>query len=116
MIFQNYEILGAIFLLIMMYLTFIAFKKKHISKPIMFVWLAIWVAGFIAMVFKDYVFKLLPALSVYRIFDLYTIIGFMFFLFMIFYLFSKLKQSQKKLEKLARYIAMNNADMDLQKE
>lgn len=104
----NYEILGAIFLLVMVYFTFYAYKRKHLSKLSMYFWIAIWIIGFFAMIFKNAIQITLPSLAVYRIFDLYTIAGFMFFLFMIFYLFSKVKQGEKKLEELARAITMKD--------
>ena len=106
----NYEILGAIFLLVMIYFTFVAYKRKQISRFSLIFWIIIWIGGAVAMMFKNLLQSLLPVLAVYRIFDLYTIIGFMFFLFMVFYLFRTVKRTEKRVEELTRMMAMKEND------
>lgn len=110
----NYEILGAIFLLVMIYFTFVAYKRKQLSRPSLLFWTIVWIAGAIAMIFKNILQSLLPVLAVYRIFDLYTIIGFMFFLFMVFYLFRTVKRTEKRVEELTRMMAMKETNKDME--
>jgi len=110
MIIQNYEILGVIFLLVMMYISFVAYKRKQISQIFLIFWIIIWLGGILALIFKDTIKSLLPGLAIYRVFDLYTIVGFMFFLFMLFYLFRVVKKSEKRIEDLTRMLALNETN------
>ncbi len=109
---QGFEILGIIFLLFMIYITFISYKRKTLSNFSASFWFLIWISGTIALIFSKYLKMILPSLSIYRIFDLYTIIGFMFFLFMIFYLFKIIKRTEKRVEDLTRTLALKSIDKE----
>jgi hypothetical protein len=105
---QGFEVLSTLFLVLMVYLTFIAYKRKHLSILSSFFWYAVWVLGFIGIAFNKYFNVFLESLDIMRVFDLYTIVGFMFFLFIIFYLFKKVKDNEKRLEELTRILALKS--------
>lgn len=105
---QGFEILSVLFLMFMFYLTFIAYKRNHLSKLSSFFWYAVWILGFVGIAFNKYVNVFLEGLDIMRVFDLYTIMGFMFFLFIIFYLFKVVKNNEKRVEELTRIIALKS--------
>ena len=112
---EKFEILAIVFLMIMFYLTFVAYKRNHLSKLSSFFWYAVWILGFIGIAFNKYVNVFLESLDIIRVFDLYTIIGFMFFLFIMFYLFKIVKGNEKRLEELTRILALKSFEKEVDK-
>ncbi len=110
---EKFEILAIVFLIIMIYLTFVSYKRHHLSKVSSFFWYAVWILGFIGIAFNKYVNVFLESLDIMRVFDLYTMIGFMFFLFIIFYLFKTVKGNEKRLEELTRILTLKSLEKEV---
>jgi hypothetical protein len=102
----NFIIIPIAFLLIMMYLTYFAYKRNQIKKYGLVFWMLFWVASIFVISFHTYFNPILGALNFSRTFDLYTIIGFMVVLFILFYLFRAIQRIESKIEKLTRELAL----------
>jgi hypothetical protein len=100
------EIIGIIFILAMSYLTYIEYKKKNISKIVFLFWDLVWLTGVFLILLHEQANKFLDPLNIIRVMDLYMILAFMFLFIIIFYLFIRNKQTEKRLEKLTRIIAL----------
>jgi hypothetical protein len=102
----NFEIIPLVFILGMIYFTYVSFKKKQLSKPGFLFWNFIWLLCIILILFHPYIKNILSPLNINRVFDLYTILGFLFFFFIIFYLFRQYNRTEKKIEELTRKLAL----------
>jgi hypothetical protein len=102
----NFEFIPLVFLLVMIYLTFFAYKRKQIQKYGLVFWMTLWIIGIAAVIFHPIVNKLLDPLSITRVFDLYTIVSFFIIMFICFYLFRATQRLENKIEILTRTIAL----------
>ncbi|MEA3515429.1 MAG: DUF2304 domain-containing protein [Nanoarchaeota archaeon] len=101
------QLLGIIFVLVMIYLTFLYYKKSHYSAASLSLWMAVWVGALLLVLFPETLYGIMETLNIERTVDFFVISGFMFFIVLIFYLYSTVKQMQRKMEKLVRKIAID---------
>ena len=102
------QILGILFGLIMIYVTFLYFRRKDYDQRGFIVWLLIWI-GFIMMAaFPTSVYGLMEALKIKRTVDFFVIGGFLIFSVIIFHTYATTKRNQRQVEILVRRIAMMN--------
>jgi len=102
----SFEIIGIIFVFIMIYLTYLERKRKLLSKFGFIFWVVIWVIGILLILFHRSANKILDPLNIIRVMDLYMILAFMFLFVLVFYLFVKNRHSERKIEKLTRFLAL----------
>ena len=100
------QILGIVFSLIMIYLTFLYYKRKHYSRASLLLWTAVWLGTLILVLFPQTIYGIMETLRIERTVDFFVICGFLFFSVVIFYLYNSVKQMQRKMEKLVRKIAI----------
>lgn len=101
-----FEIIGLLFALIMIYLTYLEYKRKRISKFSFCVWSTIWIAGILLIIFHKYTNRILDPLNIIRVLDFYMILAFMLLFTLIFYLFLKNSITEKRMETLTRALAI----------
>ena len=102
------QIIGILFGLIMIYMTFLYYKKANYDRRGFFVWLLIWL-GFIFLVsFPQTVYGVMEALKIDRTADFFYITGFLFFSVILFYIYNIAKKNQKQIENIVRTIAIEN--------
>lgn len=101
------QILGVLFGMFMLYLTFIYGKRKEFNTTEGTIWIIAWILFiFLAILPRSLDFLVKDILSVSRTMDFLIILGFMFVLGVTFYNYYLLKKTQKKLENLVRNIAI----------
>lgn len=101
------QLMGIIFVFIMIYLTFLYYKKSHYSAASLSLWMAVWVGALLLVLFPETLYGIMETLKIERTVDFFVICGFMFFIVLIFYLYSAVKQMQRKMEKLVRKVAID---------
>lgn len=104
----SYELIPIIFLLLMIYLTYISYRRKQIQKYGLLFWTCFWIIGIFLVIFHTYFNPFLSIINVTRVFDLYTMLGFIALLFIAFYLFRTNQRIEKKLEELTRVLALKD--------
>jgi len=90
----------------MIYFTYLNYKRKEISKINFFFWSTLWIAGFFLIVFHKSINKILPEIQIVRVMDLYMILSFLVLFSLIFYIFKIVKRNEKKIEEIARSLAL----------
>ena len=100
------QLLGIIFVLVMIYLTFLYYKRSHYSAASLSLWMAVWLGALLLVLFPETLYGIMETLQIKRTVDFFVIGGFMFFTVLIFYLYDAVKQMQRKMEKLVRKIAI----------
>ncbi|MCK5630749.1 MAG: DUF2304 domain-containing protein [Nanoarchaeota archaeon] len=101
------QLMAIIFILIMIYLTFLYYKKSHYSAASLSLWMAVWLGALLLVLFPETLYGIMETLKIERTVDFFVISGFMFFTVLIFYLYNTVKQMQRKMERLVRKIAID---------
>lgn len=101
------QLMGILFILIMIYLTFLYYKKSHYSAASLSLWMAVWLGALLLVLFPETLYGIMETLKIERTVDFFVISGFMFFTVLIFYLYNTVKQMQRKMERLVRKIAID---------
>jgi len=101
------QILGVLFGLFMIYLTFLHGKRKEFTSKEGFIWILLWLVFiFITLSPSSLDFIVKGVFNLKRPLDFLIIVGFMFLIGTIFYTYGIVRKNQKKLEDIVRAIAI----------
>lgn len=106
------QILGIIFGLFMVYLSFLHYKRGEFGRGQIFFWEILWFGLIFLVLFPKTVGGIIEKLGIVRAMDLFVILGFIFIIFLTFYNYTTLAKIKQKLEKKVR----NEALKDLKKD
>ncbi|MBR9703537.1 DUF2304 domain-containing protein [Candidatus Woesearchaeota archaeon] len=106
MAFAGVQLVGVLFALIMLYLTFLYYKRSSYSTKSFVLWIIIWCGFLLATFFPSSLYGLMEELNIERTVDLFVIGGFMFFTVIVFYMFSIIKSLERRIEELVRDVAV----------
>jgi hypothetical protein len=104
------QIIGILFMIIMMYLSYVHYKKKSYGFKSLLLWMAVWICALIVVSIPQTVYGIMQALKIERTADFITLLGFAFFAVIIFYLYSIIGKNSQKLEQLVRQLAIRDAE------
>ena len=104
------QLLGTIFAVFMLYVTFLNQKRKEFSPREYGFWLAVWIVFIILTLFPQILSPIVKTLNLVRTMDLFIILGFMLIMGTTFHVYSKIKKMRTKIEKVVREIAIKKAD------
>ncbi len=97
---------GAAFILVMVYLTYLYYKKGAYSRTSALTWGFIWVTAIILLTVATPISGIVDSLQFARVIDLYLTLGLVFCLVVVFIDFVKIEKQERKLEELVRNIAI----------
>ena len=100
------QIVGFLFGLFIIYLTFLNYKRKEFTTKEFIFWVILWIIFIIVTLFPYRLDPIVKSLSFARTFDLLVISGFIFLIMVIFYTYTVTKKTQKQVETLVREIAI----------
>jgi len=103
------QFIGVLFALIMIYLTFLYYKKQSYSTKSFALWMTIWSVFLLATFFPSTLYGLMEELSIQRTVDFFIIGGFLFFTAIIFHLYVIIKGLENKIEKIVTEMAKRRA-------
>ncbi len=104
------QILILLFCLVMIYFTFLYYKRSNYDKTGFVFWLLVWFGFLILGVFPQTVYGVMEALAIERTADFVYAGGMALFSIVLFYLYNITKKNQKQLEVLVRKLAHKEAD------
>jgi hypothetical protein len=104
------QIIGIVFMIMMMYLTFVHYKRKSYGFKSLLLWLGVWIVALVVVSVPSTVYGIMQALNIQRTADFITLLGFAFFAVIIFYLYSIVGKNNQKMEHLVRELAINDAE------
>ncbi len=99
------QILGVLFALFMLYLTFVHQKRKEFSAKEYIFWIVLWVGFIIVTVFPKVLEPFVRTLQLSRTMDFLIIVGFIFVVGVLFHNYIALRNTQKKIEEVVRKVA-----------
>ena len=100
------QTLGMMYIALMLYLTFLYYKKNNFSARSFSFWVVVWAFGAILLLFPQSASDLTEKLTVARVIDFYLILGLMFFSIICFINFATVRRTEQKVEDLVRQIAL----------
>ena len=106
MVFYGVQIIGIIFFVVMIYLSYVYYKRKNYSLRSFIAWLIVWLALMFFVAFPQTIYGVMEVLQIERTADFFVMSGFAAFLVIIFYLFMIVKKNNARMEELVRKIAI----------
>jgi hypothetical protein len=104
------QIIGIIFGLFMVYLSFLHYKRKEFNKLQFLIWEIIWICFLFIAFFPNIISGVTKKLGFIRVMDFLTITGFIFIALLTFYNYSSLNKIKKSLEQKVRKEALSDLD------
>ncbi|MBU1289747.1 DUF2304 domain-containing protein [Patescibacteria group bacterium] len=104
------QIIGIIFGLLMIYFSFLHYKRQEFSKIQFLFWEIVWGVFILIVVFPKITNGIVHKMGVNRAMDLLTILGLMFITFMTFYNYTSIYRLKQKLEEKVRKETLRELD------
>jgi len=102
------QMVGMLFALIMLYLTFLYYKRDSYGGRSFFIWFCVWLFFLFMVMFSTTIYGIMETLNIKRTVDFFVIGGFLFFSVIIFHLYVAVKNTQKKVEMVVRRVALDS--------
>jgi hypothetical protein len=103
------QVLGSIFALFMLYVTFLHQKRKEYTVKEYLFWTFFWIVFGLVSIFPQWLDPISKVLRLTRTLDLFIILGFMFMIGMIVYVYDVTRRTQRKVEEVVRMFAIERA-------
>ncbi|KHO46288.1 MAG: hypothetical protein QS98_C0004G0064 [archaeon GW2011_AR3] len=103
------QILGSIFALFMLYVTFLHQKRKEYTVREYVFWTFFWIVFGLVSLFPNWLDPITTVLRLTRTLDLFIILGFMFIIAVVIYVYDVVRKTQKKVEEVVRKVAIEDA-------
>jgi hypothetical protein len=111
------QVIGLLFSLFMMYLSFLYFKRNEFGKLEVTIWILLWLfLAFITLFPTALNFLVKNVLSMKRPLDFYMICGFLVVILLTFYNYSMTKKNNLRLERIVRKLASDNYGKETHKD
>ena len=106
MMLTGIQIIGILFGIFMLYLSFLYYKRKDFLPRDFVTWFIIWISFLAVISLPDTFRLLLQPLYIERLMDLITIAAFIVMFGLIFIAYKISRQNQRKLEEIVRKLAL----------
>ncbi|MBI2546159.1 DUF2304 domain-containing protein [Candidatus Woesearchaeota archaeon] len=102
------QILGLLFGVFMIYLTFLNYKRRQFTIKEQIFWIVFWLALMFVALFPNSLDVLVKdILNLSRPLDFFIISGFLFLIGAVFYTYTIVRRLQKKMEDIVRQVALD---------
>jgi len=101
---------GAVFAILMIYITYISWKRKELKANDFIVWGAVWFGFGFAVVFPEALKIVFKPLHIQGALWFITIASVIFLTLIMFYLFRGFRKQNKRLENLVEELALKELD------
>ncbi|HKZ39674.1 MAG TPA: DUF2304 domain-containing protein [Candidatus Hodarchaeales archaeon] len=102
------QIMGVLFALVMLYITFLNLKRRQYEVKEFVIWLIVWLMFLLFTIVPQVLDSVTKPLSIVRRFDLLVVMGMMFVIGISYYNYSITRKNQRKLEQVVRTLALEN--------
>ena len=100
--FLGIQILGIVFIAIMLYFTYLNYKRHNYGSRSFISWLVVWLAGLLVVLFPHTLYTLMDAVNIDRTYDLFYIGAFVILFVIVFNMYVTIKKTHAKVEELVR--------------
>ena len=103
------QIIGLLFGSLMLYITFVHFKKRDFTIKESVFWLGLWSAFLVVTLFPAIADPIVSTLDISRKLDFFVILGILFMITAVYHTYTIVRANQRKLEDVVRAIAIEKA-------
>lgn len=114
--FVGIQLLGILFGLVMIYFSYLYFKRGNYSKKSFMLWISTWTAVIIIFAVPQLIYFTMNLLAIQRTADFFTAAAIIFLTSIVFYLYSIVKKTEQKMENLVRSVAIENVNKNDKKK
>lgn len=100
------QLIGAAFMLVMLYLTFLFYKRSTYARGSFIVWSTVWIIGILMLLVPEPFSRVVQELKFARATDFYLTTGLMFFAMITFLNYALVKRQERRMEDLVRAEAL----------
>ncbi|PIZ52031.1 hypothetical protein COY27_01600 [Candidatus Woesearchaeota archaeon CG_4_10_14_0_2_um_filter_33_13] len=100
------QIVGILFGVFMLYVTYLKFRKNEFTVKEMIGWFLVWISFMLLTLFSYTLDYFIRKMSLSRPIDLLTVLGILFLIALSFYNYTNIKRLQLKMEDMVRKIAL----------
>lgn len=100
------QMISLLFSILMIYISFLHYKRREMKKSEFFFWLMIWTGGLFLTLWPKSTDFILKTFKINRLLDLATIVGFMLLVAIGFFNYLRIRILEKKIEQLVRKEAL----------
>ena len=103
------QILGVLFGLAMLYITYDYYKRKGLELKDIAGWVVLWCTFILVILFPTALVFVSQKLNLTRAIDLIMIVSFVLMIYLIFNLYNRIKKIERNTEKMVEVIALRDA-------
>src|SRR3972149_2834728 len=100
------QFIAVVFALLMVYLAYVSFRRKEISRVEVGVWTSAWCGALVMVLFPNTLRNIAETFFISRLLDLLILGGFVLVITMVAIAYVKVRRVEKKLEDLVRRTAL----------
>lgn len=104
------QIIGIVFGLSMLYLSYRDYRRREIYFKDFMVWLTIWVGFLFAVSFPGTLEIVSESLGIVRVLDLLIIFSIMLLFSLVFMVYDTVRKSERKIDKVVEAVALKDAE------
>lgn len=104
------QVVGAIFALDMMFITYFYHRRGVFFLHDTIIWMSLWLGLFLSAVFPQSLDLIVEPMQMMRVMDFLTVAGFFLVFSLIFAVFTRSRNNDKRIETLVREFALREAD------
>jgi len=106
--FVGIQLLGLLFIIMMVYFTYLNFKRRNYGSHSFIFWPLIWLVAGLIISFPNILYRFMHALNIERTHDFFYIGAFIILFIVVFNMYVTIKKTHAKVEKLIRVDALKN--------
>ena len=105
---QFIQLLGLLFGLLMLYFTFLHYKRNEFKIETFLFWALLWVVYILMVIYPTSLDFFVEQLKFGRRLDFFIVFGFLFMVALVYYNYLCIHKTKRKMEILTRKIALSN--------
>ena len=106
------QILGVLFGLAMLYITYDYYKRKGLDLKDIAGWVVLWCTFILVILFPTALLFVSQKLNLTRAIDSIMIVSFVVMIYLIFNLYNRIKKIERNMEKMVEAIALRDGEKD----
>lgn len=105
---QFIQLLGLLFGLLMLYFTFMHYKRNEFKIETFLFWALLWVVYILMVIYPTSLDFFVEQLKFGRRLDFFVVFGFLFIVALVYYNYLSIHKTKRRMEILTRKIALSN--------
>jgi hypothetical protein len=105
---QGIQIIGLLFCIVMLYFSFLHYKRREYNVEVFLFWILVWIGLTIMVVYPTSLDFFVRGLKFGRRLDFFIVFGFLFLTTLVYYNYLVVNKTKRKIEKIVRKLAIRD--------